>query len=176
MSNSERSVLEKTLSPAQVWALALGSIVGWGCFVLPGDKFLPEAGPMATIIGFAVGAMLLCFVALSYSYMIKYAPVAGGEYAYAYIGYGSTNAFICGWALVLGYLAIIAINISALALLFRFLLPGVFEFGELYSVAGWKVYTGEVILMIVTIFFFWNFKLSWSKFCWSFSSNFGFYA
>lgn len=32
MSNMEHTALEKTLSPTQVWALALGSIVGWGCF------------------------------------------------------------------------------------------------------------------------------------------------
>lgn len=154
MSHSDRNTLQKSLSPMQVWALALGSIVGWGCFVLPGDKFLPEAGPMAALIGFFVGALLLCFVAVVYSYMIEYTPVAGGEYAYAYVGFGPTSAFICGWALVLGYIAIIAINISALALLFRFLLPGVFEFGELYAVAGWKVYTGEVMLMIFAILFF----------------------
>lgn len=96
MADIQHTSLEKTLSPMQVWALALGSIVGWGCFVLPGDSFLPNAGPFAALIGFAIGALLLCFVAISYSYMIQYAPVAGGEYAYAYIGYGPTNAFICG--------------------------------------------------------------------------------
>lgn len=154
MSEIQHTSLEKTLSPMQVWALALGSIVGWGCFVLPGDSFLPNAGPFAALIGFAIGALLLCFVAIAYSYMIQYAPVAGGEYAYAYIGYGPTNAFICGWALVLGYISIIAINISALALLCRFLLPGVFEVGELYSIAGWKIYSGEVVLMIFTVLFF----------------------
>lgn len=154
MADIQHTSLEKTLSPMQVWALALGSIVGWGCFVLPGDSFLPNAGPFAALIGFAIGALLLCFVAIAYSYMIQYAPVAGGEYAYAYIGYGPTNAFICGWALVLGYISIIAINISALALLCRFLLPGVFEVGELYSIAGWKIYSGEVVLMICTVLFF----------------------
>lgn len=131
----------------QVWALALGSIVGWGCFVLPGDSFLPNCGPLATLIGFAAGALLLCLVAMAYSYMIEYCPVAGGEYAYAYVGYGPTAAFVCGWALVLGYMSIICINISALSLLVRFLLPGIFDFGELYMVAGWKIYTGEVLLM-----------------------------
>lgn len=140
--------LTKSLTPAQVWALALGSIVGWGCFVLPGDMFLPQAGPLATLIAFSLGAVLLGFVAVAYSYMIEYTPVAGGEYAYAFTGFGPTAAFVCGWALVLGYVVIIAINISAMALLVRFLLPGVFEFGELYTIAGWKVYTGEVLLMI----------------------------
>ncbi len=146
--------LVKTLSPTQVWALALGSIVGWGCFVLPGDSFLPNCGPAATLIGFGVGALLLCFVAMAYAYMINYCPVAGGEYAYAYVGYGPTSAFICGWALVLGYASIICINISALSLLVRFMLPGLFEFGELYTVAGWKIYAGEVMLMSAATLFF----------------------
>lgn len=133
----------------QVCALALGSIVGWGCFVLPGDTFLPQAGPLGTLIGFAIGACLISFVAVCLSYMIKYAPVAGGAFAYSYIGYGPTAAFICGWALVIGYIAIVAIDIAALSVIFRFLFPGIFEFGELYTIAGWKVYAGEVLLMTV---------------------------
>lgn len=144
---SEQFELEKTLSPMQVWALALGSIVGWGCFVVPGDMFLPQAGPVGTLTGFLIGAFLLSFVAVCYSYMVKYVPVAGGAFAYAYVGFGPTAAFICGWALVLGYIAIVCIDIAALALIFRFLFPGVFEFGPLYSIAGWQVYTGEVMLM-----------------------------
>lgn len=152
----EKLELDKSMSPAQVWALALGSIVGWGCFVLPGDMFLPEAGIMGTLIGFGVGAFLICFVAVCYSYMIKYAPVAGGAFAYAYVGFGPTAAFVCGWALVLGYIAIIGIDVAALALIFRFLFPGVFEFGPLYSIAGWQVFTGEVILMTAaTLLFGW---------------------
>lgn len=144
---SEEIKLEKSLSPIQVCALALGSIVGWGCFVLPGDMFLPQAGPLGTLIGFLIGAFLISFVGVCYSYMIKYAPVAGGAFAYAYIGFGPTAAFICGWALVIGYIAIVMIDIAALSLIFRFLFPGVFEFGELYTIAGWKVYMGEVLLM-----------------------------
>lgn len=148
--------LEKSLTPMQVCALALGSIVGWGCFVLPGDSFLPNAGPMGTLLGFFVGASLICFVAICLSYMIRYAPVAGGAFAYAYIGFGPTAAFICGWALVIGYIAIVAIDIAALSVIFRFLFPGIFEFGELYTLAGWKVYTGEVLLMTAgTLIFGW---------------------
>ena len=58
---SEQVKLEKSLSPLQVCALALGSIVGWGCFVLPGDMFLPQAGPVGTLLGFFVGACLISF-------------------------------------------------------------------------------------------------------------------
>ncbi len=152
--NSQRGRLQKSLKPSQVWALALGSIVGWGCFVLPGDSFLPNCGPMAALIGFAAGAILLSFVALCYSYMIEYCPVSGGEYAYAYIGYGPTPAFICGWGLALGYISIIGINISAFSLLFRFLMPGTFDWGNLYAIAGWQVNLGEVFLMLAVTTFF----------------------
>ena len=152
--NATRETLDKSLSPWQVGALALGCIVGWGCFVLPGISFLPNAGPLATLIAFAIGGLVMSVVALSYSHMIEHYPVAGGEFAYAYAGFGPTAAFICGWALVLGYLSIVAINASAIALLGRFLMPGVFEFGYLYTIAGWDVYLGEVLLMSGAVLLF----------------------
>ena len=150
----DRVVLKKTLSPLQVWALALGCILGWGCFVLPGIRFLPQAGPVAACIGFLIGGGLLGFVALSYGKMIESYPVAGGEFAYAYAGFGPTAAFVCGWALVLGYTCIIALNATAIALLTRFLLPGVFECGHLYTIAGWDVYAGELALLSGAVLLF----------------------
>lgn len=150
----DRVVLKKTLSPLQVWALALGCILGWGCFVLPGIRFLPQAGPMAACIGFLIGGGLLGFVALSYGKMIESYPVAGGEFAYAYVGFGPVAAFVCGWALVLGYTCIIALNATAIALLTRFLLPGVFECGHLYTIAGWDVYAGELALLSGAVLLF----------------------
>ena len=33
MKRSERTELKKSLSPAAIWAVALGSIIGWGCFI-----------------------------------------------------------------------------------------------------------------------------------------------
>ncbi|CAN5863933.1 hypothetical protein BH24ACT8_BH24ACT8_09870 [soil metagenome] len=34
---TERSQLTRSLKPQWVWAIALGSAVGWGAFVLPTD-------------------------------------------------------------------------------------------------------------------------------------------
>ena len=151
---SERPALARSLKPLHVWSLAFGSIIGWGCFVLPGDSFLPGSGPWGTVLGFAVSALLLCAVAYIYAEMIAHAPVAGGEYAHTYIGFGPSWAFVCGWALVLGYISIIGANVTALGLLVRYLLPGVFEFGALYSIAGWDVYAGEVMLMTAAVLVF----------------------
>lgn len=87
--------LKKALTPMQVCALALGSIIGWGCFVLPSDTFLPSAGTMGTLVGLFAGAFLICFIAVCLSYMMKYAPVAGGAFTYAFIGHGPRAAFVC---------------------------------------------------------------------------------
>ena len=38
------SQLKKTMSVRDIWSLALGAMIGFGCFVLPGNSFLPEAG------------------------------------------------------------------------------------------------------------------------------------
>lgn len=146
--------LKKTMSPAEVWALAVGAIIGWGCFVLPGTRFLPDAGPLGTCLAFLIGGGLLCTVALCYSILIKVYPVAGGSFTYAYVGFGTRAGFICGWALVLGYLCVIAANGTALALLSRFVLPGVFDVGYLYTVAGWDVYAGELAMMSAFFIFF----------------------
>ena len=106
------------------------------------------------MLAFIVGGGLLCFVALAYSILVKAYPVAGGAFTYAYVGFGKAWAFICGWALILGYLCVIAANGTALALLSRALLPGVFDVGYLYSVAGWDVYAGELAMMTCAFLFF----------------------
>lgn len=150
-NGDDRVELQKSMSAWHVWALALGCILGWGCFVLPGTEFLPNAGPLASFIGFFIGALLLIFVALSYGKMIANYPVAGGAFVYAYTGFGPTAAFVCGWALVLGYLSIIALNGTALVFITRFLFPGVLEIGRLYSILGWPVYAGELVFVSLVL-------------------------
>lgn len=150
----ERAHLEKSMSPLAIWALAFGSIVGWGAFIMPGLRFLPTAGPMASAIGFALGGLMLMFVAISYGKIVGMYPVAGGVFAFSYAVFGSTASFICGWALVLGYLSIIALNATALVLLTRFLVPGMLEFGYLYTIAEWPIYVGELLFLESVLMFF----------------------
>ena len=45
------------LTPAGAWALAFGCAVGWGAFVMPGNTFLPIAGPVGTALGLGLGAV-----------------------------------------------------------------------------------------------------------------------
>ena len=54
---------KRSMRPLDVWALALGAIIGWGCFVLPGNAFLPKAGPLGTALGMLIGASLILVIA-----------------------------------------------------------------------------------------------------------------
>jgi amino acid transporter len=142
--------LQKSLKPLHVGALALGCIIGWGCFVLPGD-FLAKSGPLGAAIGLFLGAALMVVITRSYGLMIARFPVAGAEFAYAYYACGRYHATICGWFLTLGYLSIIPLNATALALLGKFVAPSLFARGFLYRVAGFDVYLGEVALASAAI-------------------------
>lgn len=98
--------LEKKLSPVNVWSLALGCIIGWGAFVMPGNTFLIKAGPLGTAIAMAAAAVIMCIIANNYHFMINKYPVAGGEFTYTNAAFGETHAFICSWFLGLSYLAL----------------------------------------------------------------------
>lgn len=143
---SKNGKFRKVMRPIDVWGLALGAIIGWGCFVLPGTAFLPKAGPLGTAVGMLIGALLIIVIALSYGYLIRKFPVSGGEFVYTKEAFGKRNAFICGWAMILAYWSLIPLNATALAMISRFMFPGIVQQGHLYQVAGWDVYAGEVVL------------------------------
>jgi amino acid transporter len=159
MGKKERVVLEKSLSPAGVLALAIGSIIGWGSFILPGTM-MKQGGPIGAVIGLSLGGLAMLIIAKSYGYMVQKVPVSGGEFAYAYNGFGRYHAYICGWFLTLGYLSIVPLNATALSLLAKFVAPDLFAQGHLYTLAGSKIYAGEVVLAsaAMLIFGYLNYK------------------
>ena len=85
MSNQPQTEgkFKKDLRKIDIWSLALGAIIGWGCFVLPGTDFLPKAGPMGAILGLLLGAVVISIISFSYGYMIQKFPLSGGEFVYA---------------------------------------------------------------------------------------------
>lgn len=149
--SDKNAKLQKVMRPIDVWGLALGAIIGWGCFVLPGTTFLPKAGPAGTAAGMLIGALLIIVIAISYGYLIRTFPLSGGEFVYTKEAIGKRNAFVCGWAMILAYWSLIPLNATALALISRYLFPGIIQQGFLYEIAGWEVYAGEVILASAAI-------------------------
>lgn len=148
--------LKKQLSPLNVWALALGCIIGWGAFIMPGEIFLVKAGPLGMALAMLAAAVILIIISINYYYMIKRYPVAGGEFIYVNATFGQKNAFICSWFLMLCYLSIVPLNATALALIFRTVLHNFFDFqfGFHYQIAGYDVYMGEVLLALTALCLF----------------------
>lgn len=146
--------LEKKLSPLHVWSLAFGCIIGSGAFFMPGTTFLPKAGVAGTGIAMGIAAVMMIIIALNYNYMINRYPVAGGEFTYTQKAFGRNHAFVCAWFLGLSYLAIVPFNATALAMIGRNLVGGIFQVGFHYSVAGYDIYMGEMVLAVVALILF----------------------
>ena len=134
--------LEKKLSPVNVLALAFGCIIGWGAFVMPGNTFLPKAGPLGTAIGMGIAILVMIVITFNYYFMINKFPVAGGGFTYAQNAFGKNHGFICAWFLSLSYATLVPMNATALALIGRNLLGDFFQKGFHYTVAGYDVYLG----------------------------------
>lgn len=146
--------MKKQMRKIDVFAVAVGAIIGWGCFVMPGNSFLPAAGPVGTMIGLFFAAIMAWIIAQSYGYLIRKYPVEGGEFEYTRRAFGKTPAFICGWWLVLAYISFIPLNGTAIGLISRYIFPGIFQFVPLWEIAGFQVYLGELLLTMAIIVLF----------------------
>jgi amino acid transporter len=148
MDKDNNQQLKKNLNPANVWAIAFGCIIGWGSFVNPGKKFLPNSGVAGTTIAMILGAAVMIIIAFSYAYMVPKYPKAGGEYTFAKECFGKNTAICCGWFLVAAYLTNVPMNSTAIGLIVDGLdgSANILKFGFHYTIAGFEVYLGEILL------------------------------
>lgn len=146
--------LERRLTPLNVWSLAFGCVIGWSAYVMPGTIFLPNAGPLGTLIAMELATLVMLIIAYNYSYMIKKFPLTGGEFIYAKMAFGETHGFLCAWFLSLSYLSVIPLNATAMNLIMRAVAGDTFQFGFHYVVSGYDVYFGEMVLAIGVLFLF----------------------
>ena len=153
-TNQNNLKLKPYLSPINVWALSFGCAVGWGAFVMPGTTFLPVGGPLGTVIGMAVGGLIMLVIGFNYHYMMNRYPDAGGTYTYSKRVFGYDHGFMSAWFLILVYIAITWANATALPLIFRKLLGDFFQVGFHYQIAGYDVYLGEALLSIFALWLF----------------------
>jgi amino acid transporter len=122
-------------------------MVGWGWVVLAGEM-IDRAGSIGSALAFVVGAVMVLFVGLTYAELTAALSRAGGEITFTFVGIGPRASFICGWTLVLAYLSVCSFEAVALPTVVGYLAPG-FEFGFLYSIAGWEVHVSWVVVGVV---------------------------
>ena len=156
MKEKENKTLQRQLSPMHVWALAFGCIIGWGSFVNPGKKFLPNSGVAGTAIAMVLGAIVMIIIAFSYAYMIPKYPKAGGEFTFTKECFGKKAAFVCGWFLIAAYLTNVPMNSTAIGLIVDGLdgSADILKFGFHYTIAGFEIYFGEMILATAILVLF----------------------
>jgi len=148
--------LQKSLNPASVWAIAFGCIIGWGSFINPGKKFLPNSGVAGTAIAMVLGALVMVIIAFSYAYMVPKHPKAGGEFTFTKSCFGKLPAYVCGWFLVAAYLTNVPMNSTAIGLIVDGIDGGadILKFGFHYEIAGFEIYMGEMLLAMSILILF----------------------
>ena len=134
---SEDVNFQRILGRWDILALAFGAMVGWGWVVLAGTQ-LREGGMMGAALAFLLGGFAVFLISLTYAELCSAMPMTGGEHIYSYRALGPTGSFICTWAIVLGYITVVAFEAVALPTVLDYLLPN-YAVGDLWTVAGWDV-------------------------------------
>ena len=143
--------LDRYLSPADVWGMAYGVMVGWGAFVMPGTTFLPVAGPAGTVIAMVVSTVIILIIGNNFAFLMNHNPGTGGIYSYAKEAFGRDHAFLSAWFLCLSYLTVVFLNASALLIIVRIVFGNALQKGYRYTVAGNVIYAGEVGVTILAL-------------------------
>ena len=151
MKTRTKGGIGRNLSMFAVWGLSFGYAVGWGAFVMPGAVFLPDAGPLGTVLGILVGAAVMAVIGWNYHKMVSAYPGPAGACRYAHEAFGSDYGYLTAWSLSLAYMAILWANATALVLLVRYMFGDVLQFGWHDTLAGFDIYLGEVLLSVAVM-------------------------
>ena len=144
--------LDRYLSPLDVWGMALGCMVGWGAFAMPGNTFLPLAGPGGTLIAIAAGMLIMLIVGANFSYLMGRSSMTGGVYTYTKDAFGRDHAFLSSWFLCLSYLTIVFLNGTAMFYVIRTMFNDALQSGFHYTIAGNAIYPGETLVSALVLF------------------------
>lgn len=137
----------RVIKRKEVLALAFGAMIGWSWVALTGN-WIDSAGSVGAVLAFALGGIAVVLVGLTYAELASAMPQVGGEHVYSYRALGRTASFICTWAILLGYVSVVAFEAVALPTVVDYLSPG-FSRGYLWTVAGWDVHITWVLLGVI---------------------------
>lgn len=137
----EQQEFRKVFSRKDIFALAFGAMIGWGWVVLTNDWIL-GAGALGAVTAFVLGGIMIFFVGLTYAELTAALPESGGLCVFTQRAMGWHAAFFSSWAIVLGYVSVVAFEAVAFpSVLEYFVGPGYYQ-GYLYTIAGYDVYAG----------------------------------
>jgi amino acid transporter len=140
-------VFERVLKNKDVLALAFGAMIGWGWVVLTGG-WIQTAGSLGAVLAFLLGGIAVVLIGLTYAELASAMPITGGEHVYSFRALGLGGSFFCTWAIILGYVSVVAFEAVALPTVIEHLFPH-YKVGFLWTVAGWDVYFSWALVGVV---------------------------
>ena len=141
-----------TFSRFSAWALSFGCAIGWGAFAMPGNVFLPGAGPLGSFVGMCVGALAMVVIAWNCHCMIREYPGPGGSFSFVERAFGSDHGFLAAWFLLLTSLAVLWANATALVFVIRCVFGDNLHFGFHYGIGDSEIYLSETAICIAAVF------------------------
>lgn len=146
-----RSEMKKTLSLWNYFTIGFGAIIGSGWILLVGDWMVIGGGPIAAMIAFFIGAILLLPIGAVFGELTAAIPISGGIVEYVDRTFGCNASYLTGWFLALGNGILCpweAIAISTLiSEMFGEFFP-VLKAVKLYSVLGADVYLFPTLITL----------------------------
>ncbi|OAV62157.1 APC family permease [Enteractinococcus helveticum] len=139
--------LAKTLTNIDALALGFGAMIGFGWVVLTGG-WIENAGTMGAVVAILVGGAIMAAVGLVYSELTSAMPLAGGVHQYVLRGLGPRFAFIGSWALVGGYVTIVAFEAVAFPRTVAYIFPEINAI-PLWDVAGHTVHLTWALIGVI---------------------------
>lgn len=139
--------LAKTLTNIDALALGFGAMIGFGWVVLTGG-WIENAGTMGSVVAIVVGGAIMAAVGLVYSELTSAMPLAGGVHQYVLRGLGPRFAFIGSWALVGGYVTIVAFEAVAFPRTVAYIFPEINAI-PLWDVAGHTVHLTWALIGVI---------------------------
>ena len=145
--------LKKVLGRLDVLALGFGAMIGFGWVVLTGG-WLESAGTMGSVTAMLAGGIIMGVVGLTYAELCAAMPKAGGEHNYIMRAMGPRPSFIGSWAIIGGYVTIVAFEAVALPRTVQYIFPNLSQI-KLWNVAGFDVHltwalVGAVAAVVIT--------------------------
>lgn len=137
-NHSAEPGLKKVLGRWDALAIGVGAMIGFGWVVLTGD-WITTAGPIGAALAMLVGGAIMAVVGLTYAELVAAMPKAGGEHNYLLRAMGARWSFAGSWAIVGGYITIVAFEAVALPKSVLYLFPDLSHI-KLWEIAGSEVY------------------------------------
>ena len=139
--NEKKSKYDKVLSSKDIFVIAFGAMIGW--------EWINYGGSIGAMIAFGIGGFMVLFVGLTYAELTAAMPECGGEHIFSLRAFGKNGSFVCTWAIILGYVGVVAFEACAFPTVIKYIAPSLVTKGYMYTIGGFDVYASWVAVAVV---------------------------